>query len=117
MSCRRLRNCCVSGCARIPRADLRGCTVGPIPGGRKQNERNPTAAGRTPPAPHLATDAATAEDPPQQTVVHERIKGVITRRLTKVHTATRAELKQAVESKHRPSFDEVFDALVAENIS
>ena len=53
--------------------------------------------------------------PPQQTVVHERIKGVITRRLKKVHTATRAELKQAVESKHRPSFDEVFDALVADD--
>ena len=96
------------------RADLRSCAVAPIPGGRKQNERNLTAADRTPPTPHLANDAAAADEP-LQTVVHERIKGVIIRRLTKVHTATRAELKQSLESKHRPSFDEVFDALVADD--
>ena len=55
-----------------------------------------------------------AADPPQETVVHERIKGVITRRLEKVRSATRAELKQALESKDRPAFDMVFDALVVQ---
>ena len=83
-------------------------------GEESKNERNLTAADRTPPTPHLANDASAAEEP-LQTVVHERIKGVIIRRLTKVHTATRAELKQSLESKHRPSFDEVFDALVADD--
>ena len=97
------------------RADLRCCAVAPIPGGRKQNERNLTAADRTPPTPTPGKRCRRSGRPPLQTVVHERIKGVIIRRLTKVHTATRAELKQALESKHRPSFDEVFDALVADD--
>lgn len=45
-------------------------------------------------------------------VVHERVKGVIARRLQKVGQATRAELKQALKSKDRHEMDAVFDALV-----
>ena len=92
---------------------MRGCTDS---GGKKAKRAQPhRRRSDATDTSHLANDAAAAEDPPLQTVVHERIKGVIIRRLTKVHTATRAELKQSLESKHRPSFDEVFDALVADD--
>lgn len=77
-------------------------------GKKKGTSLDPDAACRTPPA----QDCAAEEEPPPQKTVHERITGVITRRLLKVGQATRSELRVAVESKDRPAFDAVFDALV-----
>ena len=77
-------------------------------GKKKRTSLDPDAACRTPPA----QDCAAEEEPPPQKTVQERITGVITRRLLKVGQATRSELRVAVESKDRPAFDAVFDALV-----
>jgi hypothetical protein len=66
------------------------CAVAPIPGVRKQNGE---------------------ETPQRRLTVHERIKGVITRKLQKVGQATRSELRVAVESKDRQEFGAVFDAM------
>lgn len=62
------------------------------------------------PDPSVASVAFVSPSGPE--AIHDRLKGVITRRLQKVGQARRYQLRMATESKDRAGFDVIFDSLV-----